>query len=85
MDSSSLSGFDDQPTWGVISPQSGDLVRDALRKEKVIQYVLIASCLPCIVLNRGFREITLAQEDLRGSSFDLSQMDPLTDDILGTL
>lgn len=31
--------FDDQ-AWGVTSPPAGDIVKDALRKEKIIKYVL---------------------------------------------
>ncbi|KAG6917460.1 hypothetical protein DXG01_002437 [Tephrocybe rancida] len=30
-------GEDDAPAWGVPSPQPADIVRDALRKEKVLK------------------------------------------------
>ncbi|KAJ7601012.1 hypothetical protein C8J56DRAFT_911861 [Mycena floridula] len=35
----SFSGFDDNPAWGVTSPTSRDVVRDAMRKEKLIKEI----------------------------------------------
>jgi len=38
---SSFSAFEDQPVWGATSPPAGDLVKDALKREKILQYVLV--------------------------------------------
>jgi hypothetical protein len=35
-------GFEDAPAWGVPSPQSADIVKDALKKETLLKYVFLA-------------------------------------------
>jgi hypothetical protein len=35
----SASGLEDQAGWGVSSPPANDLVKDALKKEKVLECV----------------------------------------------
>jgi len=37
----SFSGFDsdDPPAWGITSPPTGDIVKDALRKEKILKEI----------------------------------------------
>ena len=35
----SFAGFEDTPTWGVSSPNSADIVKDAMRKEQLLRYV----------------------------------------------
>ncbi|KAJ8502909.1 hypothetical protein ONZ45_g11325 [Pleurotus djamor] len=32
--------FDDQVGWGAPSPQTGDIIQDALKKEKVIKEII---------------------------------------------
>ena len=56
--------------WGAVSPQAGDIVRDAMMKEKVIKFVGYAlSKLTRTEPQFSFfhREILSCQDDLRGA------------------
>ena len=33
----SFSGFDDPPAWGEPEPTTGDIVKDAIRKEQILK------------------------------------------------
>ena len=58
---------EDSPGWGVTSPKSGDIVRDAIKKEKVLKYEAPLTVLVWVFI--GFREIISYQEDLRGEQW----------------
>jgi short coiled-coil protein len=66
----SFSGLSlEPPSWGVVSPPASDLVKDALRKEQLLKYVLR---LVAVILTSSFnshRDIAASQDDLR-SPFD---------------
>ena len=59
---------DDSAAWGApTSSSSGDIVKDAIKKEQTIKFVLClksyqTSFSPVLI----FRELIAAQEDLRG-------------------
>jgi hypothetical protein len=57
---------DESVSWGL--PQdSGDIVKDALKKEQVIKFV--RPLIPmCTLSDHLYRDILAAQEDLRGWS-----------------
>ncbi|KAI9058396.1 hypothetical protein PYCCODRAFT_1463485 [Trametes coccinea BRFM310] len=38
----SFSGFDDIPEWGVPTPSTGDIVTNAIKKEKLIKEIVAA-------------------------------------------
>jgi len=38
----SFAGFEDTPGWGVSSPNSADIVKDAMRKEQVLKDIELA-------------------------------------------
>jgi hypothetical protein len=64
----SFPGFDDPPAWGTPEepPTSGDIIKDALQKEKVLKWVVDGYCLSAWRFIIFQREIAAAQEDLRG-------------------
>lgn len=67
----SFSGLslDESPSWGVVSPPAGDLVKDALKKEQLLKYALAFPHAPSGLHTSSLRDIAAHQEDLRSSLF----------------
>lgn len=69
----SFAGYDVGDAWGAPEPAtSGDIVADAMRKEKIIKSVnVLAISEPSLTAFFGFREIQAAQQDLQGIPYML--------------
>jgi hypothetical protein len=58
--------FDDQAGWGAADlPSTGDVVKDAMRKEQTIKYVPSYD-IPAISMLMRVRDIIAFQDDLKG-------------------
>jgi len=64
----SFAGFDEPSAWAIPSePQTGDIVTEALKKDKFLKYVYCTFLLSFHNSPARYRDIAAAQEDLRGT------------------
>lgn len=62
---------EDSPGWGVTSPKSGDIVRDAIKKEKVLKYAILLQYLPRSSIDRNAEKSSLTKKTFAVSAVRL--------------
>ena len=69
----SFSGYslDEAPAWGLASPPTTDPIRDALRKEQILKFVLSHNSVAS-TFDIGFSEILQPHNKTSAVGFDIS-------------